>query len=503
MEHSNPSSEEIEALSALLAGKAISNNLCQSLQEKGFIQVMSEEEYQKHRELKTLETQFALWQIANNAMRESWLRSLWESCKGLIRDEKVEKSETEFDRFCRLIETKREQLQTSVGESLENLSQYRMGHGFYFRFTSNAHRLLWQWLIEEGFPKISSEQLSFFVNRFADYYEKLRSAGYVHDARLVCLAAILAEREEEDILESFLASDGRFHEFLFPQKVGLHEYTQYTYERFLIEGELLDVPTLDVESSFYYFSMAYNLLGEISNQYLEDFEKSEYLKRAIVAARLVKGVPIWHPSPEMMKGEVEVRLNDLTRQCQRLQRERWDKTVMTVLDHIVGISGVDLIHLMRMLNLLDSPGNLENRLSEVKQELEIAKKDTDLAQFLIHNNLYYYEREPSHHVSIGRIRNIFAKELVQRFSHIRKMNLPYFGLKAFQDSLLASTPGRPDRLFESFTLVVEALVDWMNQERWQSQPEKDHIHRILSFLMLNNCYPQASFHDFLFELYAH
>ena len=60
---------------------------------------------------------------------------------------------------------------------------------------------------------------------------------------------------------------------------------------------------------------------------------------------------------------------------------------------VVGVSADDLIHLMRTLNLLDTASNLEHRLSEVKQELEIAKKDTDLAQYLMHTNLYYHERE--------------------------------------------------------------------------------------------------------------
>jgi len=502
MEHSNPSLEEMETLSSLLGGKSISDSLCQSLEKDGWLQVMSTEEYQKHRELKTLETQLALWQIANNAMRESWLRNLWERCKRLTKKNKPEESETEFDRLCRLIEIKKEQLQTSTGESLQNLPQYQMEHEFYFRFTSKARRILWRWLIQEDFPRVSLNQLSPFVNRFADYYEKLRRAGYVRDARLACLTVILINRKEENILESFLEIDSKFHEFLFPQKMGLHEYPQYTYERFFIEGELLDVPTLDVESSFYYFAMTYNLLGEIANQYLEDFEQSEYLKRAIVAARLVKEIPIWHSSPSLMKGEVEVRLHDLTRQCQRLQRERWSNTVMTALDHVVGISGVDLIHLMRMLNLFDNAGNLENRLAEVKQELEIAKQDADLAQFLIHTNLYYHEREPARHASFGKIRNIFAKELVERFLQIRKTRLPYFGLKAFQVALLASTPGSPNRLIESLNLAAEALKDWMGQERWLPQ-EREQIHRLLSFLILSNCYPQALFHDFLFELYAH
>jgi len=507
MEHSNLSLEEMEALLALLAGKSISDLLCQSLEKKGFTQVMSPEEYQKRRELKTLETQFALWQIANNAMRESWLRSLWESRKKWFKHKGSEESESEFDRLCQLVETKKAQLQTSGGESLEKLSQYQRGDAFYFRLAPNARRILWQWLAQEDFPGICLEQLSVLVNRFADYYDKLCKAGYVRDPRLACLAIILADRKEKDILESFLAMAPQFHTFLFSKKTQLHSYPRWTYDCLFIEAELLDAPTLDVESAFYYFCATYTLFGDIPNQYLDGVGTAEYLKRAIVAARLVKGIPLWPSSEEVMKAEVEVRLHDLTLQCQRLQNERWRSTISTALDDVVGVSADDLIHLMSTLNLLDTASNLERRLAEVKQELEIAQQDTELAHFLMHTNLYYDEREDARHASIGKVRNLFAKELVERFLHIReeveKKRLYYFGLKPFQAALLACTPGSTDRLIESLNLVAEALKDWVGREQWRLQQEKYHIHRLLSFLMLSNCYPQALFHDFVFELYAH
>jgi hypothetical protein len=45
-------------------------------------------------------------------------------------------------------------------------------------------------------------------------------------------------------------------------------------------------------------------------------------------------------------------------------------------------------------------------------------------------------------------------------------------------------------------------IPWVEQEKWLPH-EREQTHRLLSFLVLSNCYPQALFHDFLFELYAH